>query len=342
MKHLKLFFALFAMLALGVGNAWGAEATLSSISTKNVVTTKGQSVSTTFGDVTCKVTRNSGNQPGFYTSSGIVRYYSEDVMTLSVPSGNTITKVVFTMNSGNVGTVDVGTVSNNTWTGNAESISFTGTETVKITKIVVTYEATSGGQTPEPDPDPTPDPTPDPEPEPEPGTGGEETWTLVTNASDLKAGDEVVIAAKDYNYAISTTQNSNNRGQASITKSGDNITFGSDVQILTLEAGTKSSTFGLNTGSGYLYASSSSGNQLKTQSTNNDNGSWSISISSGTATIKASGTNTRNVMQYNQSSSLFACYSSASQKALAIYKKVTSTDEPGSGETVVSLLPKKC
>ena len=28
MKHLKLFFALFAMLALGVTNAWGAEETL--------------------------------------------------------------------------------------------------------------------------------------------------------------------------------------------------------------------------------------------------------------------------------------------------------------------------
>ncbi len=28
MKHLKLFFALFAMLALGVGNAWGAEETV--------------------------------------------------------------------------------------------------------------------------------------------------------------------------------------------------------------------------------------------------------------------------------------------------------------------------
>ena len=27
MKHLKLFFALFAMLALGVGNTWGAEKT---------------------------------------------------------------------------------------------------------------------------------------------------------------------------------------------------------------------------------------------------------------------------------------------------------------------------
>ena len=117
------------------------------------------------------------------------------------------------------------------------------------------------------------------------GDGGKETWTLVTNASNLEAGDQIVIAAKDYNCAISTTQNNNNRGQAAITKSGDNITFGSDVQILTLEAGTKSSTFGFNTGSGYLYASSSSGNQLKTQATNNDNGRWSISISSGTATI---------------------------------------------------------
>ena len=29
MKHLKLFFALFAMLALGVGNAWAETATLS-------------------------------------------------------------------------------------------------------------------------------------------------------------------------------------------------------------------------------------------------------------------------------------------------------------------------
>ena len=169
------------MLALGVGNAWGAEATLSSISTKNVVTTKGQSVSTTFGDVTCKVTRNSGNQPGFYISSGIVRYYNGDVMTLSVPSGNTITKVVFTMNSGNVGTVDVGTVSDNTWTGNAESISFTGAVTVKITKIVVTYGATSGGQTPEPDPTPDPDPEPDPTPDPGTGTTSEVTFIFDTD-----------------------------------------------------------------------------------------------------------------------------------------------------------------
>ena len=38
-------------------------------------------------------------------------------------------------------------------------------------------------------------------------------------------------------------------------------------------------------------------------------------------TITAKGENTRNVMQYNQSSSIFACYGSASQKAICIYVK---------------------
>lgn len=149
-------------------------------------------------------------------------------------------------------------------------------------------------------------------------------WSLVTDASSLAVDDQVVIVAVDYNYALSTTQNNNNRGQAAITKDGDTVAFGSDVQILTLKEGTVDGTFALYTGSGYLYAASSSSNHLKTQTTNNDNGSWKIEISGGpnySATIKAQGTNTRNVMQYNQSSALFSCYSSASQKAIAIYKK---------------------
>ena len=191
-NFLKFFFALFAILTLNAATAWGAEATLSSISTKNVVTTKGQSVSTTFGDVTCKVTRNSGNQPGFYTSSGIVRYYEEDVMTLSVPSGNTITKVVFTMNTGNVGTVDVGTVSSNTWTGNAESISFTGTGTVKITKIVVTYEATSGGETPDP------------------GTGT--TGTLVITRASFPSGSLTYNTTDNWSATASTGETVSGQG----------------------------------------------------------------------------------------------------------------------------------
>ena len=148
-------------------------------------------------------------------------------------------------------------------------------------------------------------------------------WTLVTDASTLKAGDQIIIAAKDYNYAISTEQKSNNRGQAAITKSGSTLsTPSSSVQIITLAAGKTSGTWAFNVGSlGYLYAASSSSNYLKSEKTLSANSSWNVTIASnGTATIKATGSNSRNVMQYNQSSSLFACYSSASQKAVAIYK----------------------
>ena len=145
-------------------------------------------------------------------------------------------------------------------------------------------------------------------------------WTLVTDASSLKAGDQIIIVAKDYNYAISTDQKTNNRGQAAVTKSGNTLTFTSQVQTMVLESGTKTGTFSFNVGSKYLYAASSSSNHLKS-GTKNDNASWNITIAStGVATIVAQGTNTRNVMQYNQSSSLFACYGSASQKAIAIYR----------------------
>lgn len=147
-------------------------------------------------------------------------------------------------------------------------------------------------------------------------------WELVTDASTLAVGDQVVIAAKDYNYALSTTQKDNNRGQAAIKKNNDNtISFDENVQILTLEAGSVENTFALNTGNGYLYAASSSKNYLRTETNLSDNSSWTIAINEGHATIEAQGTNENNLLQYNQSSSLFACYGSASQQAICLYRK---------------------
>ena len=142
--NLKVFMTL--LLLCGVCSAWGETATLSSVSTKNVAGTGVASVSLNFGNVTCTVERTGGaNNPGFYTSSGIVRYYKNDKMTLSVPSGYIITKVEFAMESGVVG---VGTASptglssdNKTWTGNSESVSFIAGATVRIKSITVTYAA---------------------------------------------------------------------------------------------------------------------------------------------------------------------------------------------------------
>lgn len=149
-----------------------------------------------------------------------------------------------------------------------------------------------------------------------------DTWKLVTDASELAEGDQIIIAASASNYALSTTQNSNNRGQAAIVKNDKNVEFENDVQVLTLKTGKTSGTFGFYTGSGYLYAGSSSKNYLKTETSLSSNSSWKITVTSaGVATIIAQGTNTRNTMQYNQTSSLFAAYESASQQAISIYKK---------------------
>lgn len=155
------------------------------------------------------------------------------------------------------------------------------------------------------------------------------TAILVEDVANLKVGDEVVIVASDYDFALSTTQNNNNRGQVAITKNGDNVTWEEGVQILTLEEGTTSGSFAFYTGSGYLYAASSSANNLKTQATNNANGSWSISIVDGVASIQANGSYTRNVMRYNQTSDIFSCYAEDnSQYDVSLYKVNHATVEP--------------
>ena len=155
-----------------------------------------------------------------------------------------------------------------------------------------------------------------------------EVYTLVTDASTLKIGDKIIIAAATADFAISTTQNTSNRDAASVTKKDNTIVNpGKDVQVFTLEAGTKSDTYAFNTGSGYIYTASSSANQLKTQQKNDDNGSWTISCTTeGVATIKTAGTYTRNNLKYNSQSKLFSCYKSG-QDAVAIYSngKVTGS-----------------
>lgn len=157
---------------------------------------------------------------------------------------------------------------------------------------------------------------------------GDGTWNLVTDVASLAAGDRIIIAAKTTDVAISTTQNTNNREETAITKNGSTLsTPSAEVQIFTLESGTKPDTWAFNTGSGYIYAASSSANKLKTKTQKDDNGSWKItlgsSVSGSGATIEAQGTNSRNLLQYNSSSQLFSCYNSE-QAEVVLYKQVSS------------------
>lgn len=157
---------------------------------------------------------------------------------------------------------------------------------------------------------------------------GDGTWDLVTDVASLAAGDRIIIAAKNTAVAISTTQMTNNREGTEITKNGSTLsTPSAEIQIFTLESGTKPDTWAFNTGSGYIYAASSSANQLKTQTQKDDNGSWNITLGSSAngsaATIKAQGTNSRNLLRYNSNSQLFSCYNSG-QEEVVLYKQVSS------------------
>ena len=149
----------------------------------------------------------------------------------------------------------------------------------------------------------------------------EKKATLVTNISELTPGTQIVIVAKDYSYAIGSLQNTNNRTTVAVTKSGNTVTVPFDAQIITIGNGITKGTYSLDVGTGYLYSASSTANYLRTESTLTANSSWSIAISSsGVATIKSTGSNTRNWLRYNDYNKIFSCYAAnSSQYDVCIY-----------------------
>ncbi|MBE6927909.1 MAG: hypothetical protein E7467_05410 [Ruminococcaceae bacterium] len=158
------------------------------------------------------------------------------------------------------------------------------------------------------------------------GTGGSGEYTLVNDASELSTGSKIVITADNTTgIAMSTTQNNNNRGKTTVTFSDDqsNLTFDASANVAELILG-----YGVNDGtysfydeanSGFLYAASSSSNYLRTESDLTANSSWTISIANGTASVIATGSNSRNNLRYNTGSSIFSCYSSG-QMAIRLYQ----------------------
>ena len=167
--------------------------------------------------------------------------------------------------------------------------------------------------------------------------GTSQTATLVKDASTLKVGDKIVIAAKDADYALGTNQKPNNRAAVAVTKDGEKLTLNDSVQILTLASGTKAGTFAFNAGSGYLYADGNAKGQNGAQKNQNnlktskdltvtDNASWKIEIAEGTTSVVAQGENGCNKLYYNSNSKLFSAYA-LKQQDIAIYK-VDSAQAP--------------
>ena len=159
-------------------------------------------------------------------------------------------------------------------------------------------------------------------------------YELVEDAATLAADDEVVIAYIDEKgtaYALSTTQNNNNRAATTdLTLNNDGtLTPGDEVQIITLEK--DGTNFLFNVGKGYLYAASSDKNWLRTEVEADANAKAAISIATdGTATIVFQGSNERKELHYNpnvtNNAPLFSCYAegAATGSLPQIYRKVAA------------------
>ena len=122
------------------------------VTTKTVINTSGGTLTFTDKDenFTILLTRNSGNQPGYYTSSGYIRFYSSDTFKLTAADGITISKVVVTSNgsSFSLSTMDGLDTSKKTWTGSASEVTFTGSGTNKWDKLTITYSTSGGSEVP--------------------------------------------------------------------------------------------------------------------------------------------------------------------------------------------------
>ena len=176
-------------------------------------------------------------------------------------------------------------------------------------------------------------------------------WMLVTDVAELTEGSYVIIASADVDEAMKPYVSGSNCKTAEATIDNGLLTYNNVFAVYEIREGKKENTFALQDISSdyYLYAASSSSNDMKTEETLTDNSSWTASITStGDATLVAQGSNTRNVMHYNPNGtnpSVFSCYASTSTVTglVTLYKyhvpSLKLTYDKNAGDDVVTGMP---
>jgi uncharacterized repeat protein (TIGR02543 family) len=164
--------------------------------------------------------------------------------------------------------------------------------------------------------------------------------TLVTNVSELTNGTQVYIyseSADDPAFtavakAFDSKVSSNNVRATSGTVSSNKLTPGEGACLYTIGTATYNKTDGytFNDGTNYLRATGSDNNYLVGAASLGDDGKgvFSISITAGVFSISSIGNTSRGVMQFNKNGdtgaydkALFACYATASQRNVQLFKK---------------------
>ena len=154
------------------------------------------------------------------------------------------------------------------------------------------------------------------------------TYKLVTSTSELEVGKKVIIASPKWNYAMSTTQNSKNRAETSLTKTTSNGTSyalpSSSVATFKIVDGYYSGSYAFydEAKGGYLYSSSNS--YLTTNKSLSSYSSFVFSVaSSGTATVRLA--NASRYIRYDYYNYAFSAFSSGKYDICLYQEESAST-----------------
>ena len=149
---------------------------------------------------------------------------------------------------------------------------------------------------------------------------GGDTFVLVTDASELQVGDEVLVVSKDGTYALGAQQSSY-RKEVSVNATGGVIADPGKATVLTLELGSAIGTWSFRTENAYL-ASTSSGNNLTEVASKNANASWKVTVSSSATLIQAQAGGSK-LLKHNPSAHRFSCYKNSSTNVdnVVLYRK---------------------
>lgn len=170
-----------------------------------------------------------------------------------------------------------------------------------------------------------------------------QTYSLVTDVNDIVPGKHYIIASgTNGSVKAMGNQNTNYRNVVSVTASNGIIPETDGVFEFVIYGPNADGNYTIydakynSNAGGYLYANSSSSNNMGTQDSNDANGKWSIEIANtGSATINAQGTNTRNCMRFN--GDRFSCYASTTSVSALPYLYVKDGDTPVATTTSVKL-----
>lgn len=158
------------------------------------------------------------------------------------------------------------------------------------------------------------------------GSGsGSGNFELVTDASALAAGNEVIITNTGRNKALGSNAGSY-RNAVDITVSNDAISSTGTASVLTLIEGSSNNTWAFQDSNSYI-ATSSNKNSLGVSSNIGATSSWSISISNGVATIVAQ-SGSYNYLQYNSSSPRFSGYAGTQQNVVLFRRSSSASADP--------------